>query len=146
MPELSVDPRHPSDKAVGLDGAKNCPGVGIDLMNLSLTILPDPQRPFGPRQARITTAAGRRNSGEHLAGPGINLLDAILGDLKQVTAVEGCSCMRGDIDRADCLPARGIEGVQLVSGGEPDVPAVVGDAMHPFCARKGSVLAHGFGS
>src|SRR5580700_10424174 len=98
MPELSINPGHSRDKAIGLDGAKNCPGVGIDLMNLSLTILPDPQRPFGPRQARITTAPGRRNGGEHLAGPGINFLDTILSDLKQVPAVESCSCMRGDID------------------------------------------------
>jgi hypothetical protein len=38
-----------------------------------------------------------------------------------VLAVEGRSCMRGHIDRVQRLPARGIEGVQLVSSSKPDV-------------------------
>jgi len=44
---------------------------------------------------------------------GIDLLDAILGDLKQVLAVEGRSGMRGDIDRAHRLPACRIEAFSL---------------------------------
>src|SRR5262249_37498192 len=48
VPELSVDPGDPGDEAVGLDGAENRPGPRIDLMNLPLPILPDPERPFGP--------------------------------------------------------------------------------------------------
>ena len=121
------------------------PVSGIDLVDLPAAILPHPERPFGPREPRVTAAAGRRDRGEHTAGLRIDLLDAILGDLKQVLAVEGRSCMRGDIDRAHRLPARRIEGVQLVSGRKPDVLTVKRDAMHLVDARKGSILAEDFG-
>jgi hypothetical protein len=60
---------------------------------------------------------------KHPAGFRIELPDTILGDLKQVPAVEGRSSVRGDIDRAERLAARRIEGVQLVSGGKPKYPA-----------------------
>jgi hypothetical protein len=57
--------------------------------------------------------AGRGDGREHTASLGINLLDAILGNLKQVLAVECRSCVRGDIDRAHCLAASRIEGIQI---------------------------------
>ena len=145
VPELAIDPGDPGDEAVGLDGAKNRPGLGIDLMDLPIPILPDPERPFGPREPRVTAAAGRRDRGEHTAGVRIDLLDAILGELKQVLAVEGRSRMRGDIDRAQRLPARRIEGVQLVSGSKPDVLAVIRDSIHAVDARKGSIFTEDFG-
>src|ERR1051326_3981323 len=85
------------------------------LSALPMTTPGHPERPFGRRESGVTAAAGRRDRGEHFAGLWIDLLDAILGDLKQVPAVEGRSRMRGDIDRAQRLPTRGIEGVQLVS-------------------------------
>src|SRR5262245_2148095 len=59
VPELSVYPRDSSDEAVGLDRTKNFPCLGIDLMNLSISILPHPKRPFSPCEARVTAAAGR---------------------------------------------------------------------------------------
>jgi hypothetical protein len=71
--------------------------------------------PFGPREPRVTAAAGRRDRREHTAGLRFDLLDAILGDLKQVPTVEGRSSMGGDIDRAQHRPARRIDGVQLLS-------------------------------
>ena len=145
MPELAVDPGDPGDEAVGLDGAKNRAGLGIDLMDLTVAILPDPERPFGPGEPRVSAAAGRRDRGEHTAALRIDLLDAILSELKQVLAVEGGSGMRGDIDRAQRLPTRRIEGVQLVSGGKPDVPAVKGNPMHVLDARKGSIFMEDFG-
>ena len=98
VPELSINPGDSGDEAVGLDGAKNCPCLGIDLMNLTVAILANPERPFGPRESRMT-AAGRRDGGEHTAGLRIDLLDPVLRDLKQVLAVKGRSCMRGDINR-----------------------------------------------
>jgi hypothetical protein len=58
-------------------------------MDLPAPMLPHPERPFGPREPRVTAAAGRRDRGEYTAGLRIDLLDAILGDLKQVLAVEG---------------------------------------------------------
>src|SRR3989440_4736038 len=140
VPELAVDPGDPGDEAVGLDGAKNRPCLGIDLMDLPVPILPHPERPFGPREPRVTAAAGRRDRGEHAAGLRIDLLDAVLGDLKQMLAVEGRSCMRGDIDRAHRLPARRIQGVQLVSGRKPDSLTVIRDPTHVVDTRKGSIL------
>ena len=106
---------------------------------------PTQSDPFGPREPGVTAAAGRRDRGEHTAGLRIDLLDAILGDLKQVLAVEGRSGMRGDIDRAHRLPARRIEGVQLVSGREPDVLTVKRDPMHLVDTRKGSIFTEDFG-
>ena len=41
------------------------PVCGIDLMDLALAILPDPERAFGPGQPGIAAAAGRRDRGEH---------------------------------------------------------------------------------
>ena len=82
VPELSIDPGDPGDEAVGLDGAKNRACIGIDLMDLPVPILPDPERTFGPREPRVAAAAGCGDSGEHTAGLGIDLVDAILGDLK----------------------------------------------------------------
>src|SRR5262245_7874445 len=145
VPELAVDPGDPGDEAVGLDGAKNCPGLGIDLMDLPVPILPHPERPFGPREPRVAAAAGRGDRGEHPAGLRVDLLDAILGELIKVLAVEGRSCMPGDIDRAHRPSARRIKGVQLVSGRKPDVPAVMGDPMHLLDTRKGSILTDDFG-
>ena len=43
------------------------------------------------------------------------------------------------------LAAVGIEGVQPVAGGEPDMLAVEGDAVHLVDAGKGAVLAEDFG-
>src|SRR5260370_40461042 len=114
-------------------------------MGRPASILPHPERPFGPREARVTAAAGRRDRGEHTAGLRIDLLDAILGELKQVLAVEGRSCMPGDIDRAQRLPARRIEGVQLVPSSKPDVLAVKRDSMHAVGTWKGSILTDDLG-
>src|SRR5256712_10575587 len=113
-------------------------------MDLPAPIRPHPARPFGPREARLTAAAGRRDRGEHTAGLRIDLLDAILGELKQVLAVEGRSCMRGDTDRAQRFPARRIEGDQLVSSSKPDVLTVIRDSMHAG-TRKGSILTDDLG-
>jgi hypothetical protein len=62
-----------------------------------------------------------------------------------VLAVERRSCVRGDIDRPKRLPARRIEGVQLVAGRKPDVLTVERDPMHALDARKRSILTEDFG-
>ena len=145
MPELSVDPGDPSDEALGLDRAENRPRLGIDLMDLPVPILPDPEGPFGPREARIAAAAGRRDRRHHAAGLRIDLLDAAPGELKQIPPVEGRAGLRRDIDRAHDLPARGIEGVHPVSSGKPNVPAVIRHPMHALDVGKGAVLTDDFG-
>src|SRR5262245_38683666 len=81
VPELTVDPGDAGDKAVGFDRAKNRSGFGIDLVDFSVSIVPDPQRAFGPRQPRVAAASRRRNRRDHTAGLRIDLLNAILGEL-----------------------------------------------------------------
>jgi hypothetical protein len=55
MPELAVDPGDPGDDAVGLDGAKNRPCLGIDLMDLPAPMLP----PQSVRSAHASPASSR---------------------------------------------------------------------------------------
>ena len=132
-------------KRFELDGAENRPGRGINLMNFPLPILPDPQRPFGPCEPGVAAAAGRGDRGEHAAGHGIDLLDAILGELIEMPAVEGRAGVGGDADRARLIPALRIEGVELVSGREPDAAAVERNPAHAIGARKGPILTDDFG-
>jgi hypothetical protein len=67
-------------------------------MNLTAAVLPHPQRPFAPRETRVTAAARCRNRREHTPGLRVDLLNAIVGELKQVLAIEGGPRMRGDVD------------------------------------------------
>jgi len=50
VPEFPVAPGDAGDEAVGFDGAKNFPGLGIDLMNPPVAIASHPERSFGPRK------------------------------------------------------------------------------------------------
>jgi hypothetical protein len=145
VPELTVDPGHPGDEAVGLDRAENHSRLRIDLIDLPIPIPSHPERPFGPREPRGTIAAGRRDRGEHTAGRRIDLLDTIPGQLKQVLAVEGRSRIPGDGDRAQRLPARRIERRERVARGEPHVLTIERDAMHLVDTRKRSILADDLG-
>src|ERR1051326_6799099 len=145
VPEIPVDPRDPGDEAVGFDGAKDRPGLRVDLMDLARAIFAHPEAAFRPREPRITAVAGRRNRAEHTAALRVDLLDAILGDLEQMRPVERGPGVRGDIDCAHGLAARRIQCVQPVSRGKPDIPAVVRDTSHVVDARKGSVLANNLG-
>jgi hypothetical protein len=144
VPELAVNPGHPGDDAVGLDGAKDRPCLGIDLMDFPAPMLPHPECPFGPREPRVTAAARRRDCREHTARLRIDFLDAILGDLKQVLTVERRSSVRGDINRVRRLPARGIEGVQPVARRKPNVLTVKRYPMHAVDTGKGSIFTEDF--
>src|SRR5580658_2506249 len=53
VPEFAIDPGDAGDHAVGLDGAKDRPGFGIDLMDLPAPRLAYPKRPFGPGEPRV---------------------------------------------------------------------------------------------
>src|SRR6185436_21487 len=111
----------------------------------AFTVVPHPERPFGPREPTVAAGSRRRERREHTPGLRIDLLDAVFGELEQVAAVEGRSRVRGDLDRTHLLAALGVEGIQRAAGGDPDVAAVVGDAAHVVDAWKGSVLPHDFG-
>src|SRR3954451_10365249 len=114
-------------------------------MNFPGPILPDPKRPFGPGEARIAAAARGGDGGEYMPCLWVDFLDASLGNLKEVLAIEGRSGVRREVDRAYRLSARGIHGVQSVSGRKPEVLAVICDAMHVVDPRKGSIFLENFG-
>src|ERR1700683_4570044 len=114
-------------------------------MYLAVPVLAHPEGTFGPGEAGVAAATGRRDRGEHTAGVRIDLLDAILGELIQVLAVEGRSRMRNDIDRAQRLAAGGVEGVDLLPSRKPDILTIVRDAIHALGPRKGSVLSNDVG-
>src|SRR5262244_3936497 len=59
--------------------------------------------------------------------------------------VESGACTRSDIDRAEHLPVRRIEGVQLISGSKPDMLTVIRDSMDVIDTRKGTILSYDFG-
>ena len=114
-------------------------------MDLPVPILSHPERPFGPRESRVATAAGCRDRGEHTARFRIDLLNAILGELKQVLAIECRSGMPRDIERAPHFPTHRIERLQGFSRGKPYVLTIIGDAMHVVDAWKGPILANDLG-
>ena len=145
VPQLAVDPRHAGDKPIGFDGAQNGAGLGIDLVNLAITVLPHPQTAFGPCKARVTAVAGRRDRRHDIAGGGIDLVDARFSDLVKIRAVEGGASVAGAVERARDLAACGIEGDQSGSGGGPYAAAVVGDAGDAVGTGKRAVLAHDLG-
>src|SRR5262245_6370948 len=111
-------------------------------MDLPVAILPDPERAFCPCQPRVGAAAGCRDRGQDMASLRIDLLNAILGQLKQIPAIEGRSCMRGDINRTQHLSARRIERIQRVSGSKPDVAPVIRDAVYVIDTGKRAVLTN----
>src|SRR5689334_15852592 len=88
VPEFAIDPGHSSDEAVGFDGAQNCSCSRINLVNLPVSILSDPQRSLGPRESRVAASPGRRNRGDDATGLRIDFLNPIFGDLKEMLAVE----------------------------------------------------------
>src|SRR6185503_4576814 len=100
VPQLAVDPGHAGDMAIGLDGAKDLPGLGIDLMDLPIPMLTDPERSFRPREPGIRAAAGCGNGCEHPSRLRVDLLDPVLGDLKEVLAVERRSRVCDHVERA----------------------------------------------
>jgi hypothetical protein len=60
-------------------------------------------------------------------------------------AVECRAGMSGDVDGAHRLAACGIECVEFVAGCEPDLRAVIGDAVHAVDALEGAIFADDFG-
>src|SRR5512139_1404240 len=80
VPELAVHPGHTGHEAVRINGAQNRAGLWIDLVNLALAILPNPQAPFRPGHAGGATF-GRRDGRDHAASIRVDLLNAFPGNL-----------------------------------------------------------------
>lgn len=144
VPEFSVNPGDPCDVTVGLDRATNRTGLRINLMDFAVVILPHPERTFTPRQTRVAIFAGRRDRGKHTASFRINLLDAPVGDLKQVPAVERRSSIRRDLKRSFDLSAFRIEAIEFLAGGEPNGLAIVRKPMHSLRAREWTIFTNDF--
>ena len=144
VPKLSINPGDTRDEAVGFDRAQNGTRLGINLIDLPSPVLSDPERSFGPRKPRVTTRSWSGDRGEHLACFWIDLLNAILSDLKQVLAVEGRSCVRGDIYRLHHFSARWVEGIQPVAGCKPDVLSVIAHSMHAISSGERTILLNDF--
>ena len=72
-------------------------------------------------------------------------MDAILGDLIQMPAVERRSRMRGDIDRAQRVSTFGIERLELCSAGKPDVLTIKRHPIDAVGPGKGAVFTEDFG-
>ena len=69
----------------------------------------------------------------------------VVNDTKVIAAQLTGRRIGRDIDGAQRLLARRIEGNQPVSGCKPDLPAVIGDPIDAVDARKRSILANDFG-
>src|SRR5206468_2067823 len=117
VPQVALHPRHARDEAVRLDGAEDRARLGIDLMNLPRAILAYPERPFGPRESRVTAAGGCWNRRYDAPGIGIDLLDTRLGDLIEEFAVERRTGVRGHIDGAQLITRRRVECAHRIAGG-----------------------------
>ena len=144
MPQLTVDPADAGDETVGFERAQHRAGGRVDLHDAAFAVLAYPQAAIGPGHARVATFAGGGNRGQHGAGGGIDLVDARFGQLVQVGAVESGAGV-GRTRQAACdLSAVRIDGDQALTGGGPDVAAVVGDAGHAFAGVEGAVFAGDF--
>src|SRR6185312_957958 len=140
MPELTLHPGHARDEAVGFDGAQDGARIGIDLMDPATPILSDPERSLRPCEPGISTPARCGDGGQHAAGLRVDLVDPVLGNLKEVLAVKGRSRMRRDIDRSQHRSALGVDGFQLLAVRDPNIAAVVGDSVDAGGALERSIL------
>jgi len=114
-------------------------------VDLPAAVVADPERAFRPGEAGIAAVAGGGDAGEDFSGRRLDPQDAVLGDLVEMAPVEGGAGMGGDVDRPHQRAALGIDGIERFSGGEPEVLAVVGDAVHLLHAGKGAVFAKDMG-
>jgi hypothetical protein len=145
VPELAVDPGHAGDEAVGLDRADDGPRLGVDLVDAAAAVLAHPQAALGPGEAGVAAAARRGDGPEHAARRGVDLVDALLGDLPQVLAVERGAGVGALVEPARRRAVGGIEGHQRGAGGGPDPLAVPGHAGDHRRLGEGAEFAHDLG-
>jgi hypothetical protein len=80
-------------------------------MNLPCAILADPERPFRPCKPRVAAAARRGNGGKDAPCLEINLLNAVLGKLKQVLAIERGTAWAATLSERTVFPVAGSNAV-----------------------------------
>jgi hypothetical protein len=145
VPKVAVDPGDTGDEAVRLDRAQHRAGVRVDLQDPAIAVLAHPQAALGPGQAGVTPMPGRRDRRHHPACRRVDLVDARLGDLVQVGAVEGRAGVGRLIDRPRELPAGRVDRDQLRTSCRPDLAAVVRHAADAVDTGERAVLAHDLG-
>src|SRR5690606_3951489 len=128
VPQFAIDPAYAGDVSIRFDGAQDVTRGRIDLVDPPILVFAYPEAALGPGQARVRALAGSGDRSQHLAGARVDLVDARLGNLVQVPAIEGSARVADAIDRSHLLASPGVEGEQPGPGGRPYVPAVMGDA------------------
>ena len=142
MPEIAIGPGDAGDVTARFDGAQDRARFRIEAVDFVVLVLADPEGSFGPCQSGTGAgAAGRGNGRQDFARSRVDLLDAAVGDLEQVAAVERRAGLGLDRDRARQGAACGVQRPQRVAGREPDMPAVEGQAVHLVDAVEGAVFA-----
>ena len=141
VPSSSPTQVTPVTKRFELDGAKNRAGLRIDLMDLAVAVLGDPECSLRPGHSG-GAAIGRRDGRDNVAGLRIDLLNSVAGDLEQMLAVESPvpACAGTSIART-VLPLSGSTAFERFAGRDPDIGTVVAYAMHVGDTRKGAVFA-----
>src|SRR5262249_50310818 len=135
-----IDPRDAGDEAVRLDGAQDGSRLRIDLVDLPLPVLSDPERSLCPGQARVAPTSRSGDRREHLSGARVDLLDPRVGDLPEVLPVERGARIAGALEGAATLAGRRIERAQRVPAREPDQASVEADPGHVGDAGERPVL------
>src|SRR6185369_10470528 len=115
MPEFTVYPRHAGDEAVRLDRAQDRARLGVDLVDLAVAMLADPERALGPGQARVVALAGCRKGRNYRSRRGVDFLNATVSELVEVAPVERGAGVGCDADGAHSLAARRVERAERIA-------------------------------
>src|SRR5262249_39181161 len=145
VPQLAVDEAHPRDEAVRGDRAQHAAARRIDDVDLALAILADEEEALRPRHAGVAAFARRWNRVHDAAGLGLDLVDALLGDLIEMRAVERGAGVGRDVDRGDGLAARRIERIHPRPSRIPNVLPIERHPRNILDARKRPILTNNLG-
>src|SRR5690606_10687005 len=145
VPQRIAHPADPGDVAVRLQAAQDLAGLRLDLVDAAALVLAHPEVTVGPGQARVAAFRWRGNAVQHGAGGRVDLLDALFGDLVEMSAVEGGAGVAVAFDRARGLAGVRIDGEQARAGRGPDVATIEAHAVHGLGAVEGAVLADDLG-
>ena len=114
------------------------PVRGIDLVDLAVAVLADPQAAFGPREARVAAGAGGRDRGHDVAGGRIDLVDARLGDLVEVLPSKAVPASQAQSSVRTTSPLAGSMAISLAP--------VAAQTRRRRGSRRGSVVGAGEGA
>src|SRR5690606_17835672 len=111
----------------------------------AVPVMRHPQHAVGPRQAGMAIAVGRRQRGQHLTCLRVDLAYLIAIDLVERLAVERRSRRAWRCNGASRRARVRINGLQAVTGGQPDMPAIVSNSVNLLHLRERTMLVNDFG-